>query len=247
MGSQPDAAGARTSLLPVTPFGPDGSFIPGRLRPHNWTVAEIEPWSVTKLNHVSVASLVITDLFPTIPTTPVWIFPIAGKPPHASGYCKDLITTGNVKALLETCPWEILENSRTPICFDANVGGRLGQFVESYLAHEEKHLQAYWESSHSFPIEGSQDSWLLSYRKQRSNRGSHTGNSWKQVLAILIAAMQDGWCDLDILLDLTVLHFPKRGDKVTWFPGVGSRRARLADPSLDRDEPSDLLGGAGRV
>ncbi|KAG2773749.1 hypothetical protein PC129_g15073 [Phytophthora cactorum] len=76
---------------------------------------------------------------------------------------------------------------------------------------------------------------------KRGNRRSHAGADWKKIPVIFILTMQDGWCDLDLLLDPFFLHLPKRHDKVIWFPGVVSHRANLADPTLNRSEPAILL------
>ncbi|GMF30409.1 unnamed protein product [Phytophthora fragariaefolia] len=83
--------------------------------------------------------------------------------------------------------------------------------------------------------------WLGVYRKERNNRRSHAGRRWKTVLELLIVATREGWCGLDILLDPFFPHFPKRVEKVTWYPGVDSSQANLADPNLRRLEPTELL------
>ncbi|KAE9319648.1 hypothetical protein PF008_g18218 [Phytophthora fragariae] len=87
--------------------------------------------------------------------------------------------------------------------------------------------------------------WLAVYRKERNNRRSHAGNRWKAFLEVLIVAMREGWCNLDLLLDPFFLHFPKRSETVTWFPGLTARQANLADPTLHRHEPVDLLAALG--
>ncbi|KAG6951508.1 hypothetical protein JG687_00013563 [Phytophthora cactorum] len=57
--------------------------------------------------------------------------------------------------------------------------------------------------------------------------------------------MQDCWCNLDLRLDPFFAHLPKHHDKVIWFPGVASRRANLADPTLHRSEPATLMEALG--
>ncbi|KAE9340800.1 hypothetical protein PR003_g10312 [Phytophthora rubi] len=111
-------------------------------------------------------------------------------------------------------------------------------------SHEAESLQSYWESTHSFSITHAmvkKHPWLAVYCKERNNRRSHAGNRWKAFLELLILAMREGWCDLDLLLDPFFLHFPKRSETVTWFPGLAARQANLADPNLHRREPVDLL------
>ncbi|KAG3116201.1 hypothetical protein PI125_g4845 [Phytophthora idaei] len=50
--------------------------------------------------------------------------------------------------------------------------------------------------------------WLVDFNKKRGNRRSHAGADWKKILVIFTLAMQDGWCDLDLLLDPFFLHLP---------------------------------------
>ncbi|POM71104.1 Hypothetical protein PHPALM_12372 [Phytophthora palmivora] len=150
----------------------------------------------------------------------------------------------NVKALQAAEPWQVIRNTLPPISFEADVGGRLGIFLRQYRDFEASELIAYWESTHKFTITAAiiaQSPWLGSFAKQRNNRISHAGNRWKRMLLTLIQAMIEGWCDLDLLLDLFFLHFPKRTDEVAWYPGIEARRANLADPQLNRREPTDLL------
>ncbi|EGZ07005.1 hypothetical protein PHYSODRAFT_341164 [Phytophthora sojae] len=83
--------------------------------------------------------------------------------------------------------------------------------------------------------------WLLVFQKERSNCRSYAGQAWKQFLELLITVLREGWCDLEILLDPHFLHLPKRVESVTWYPGMASHQANLADPNLNRREPADLL------
>ncbi|KAG6622118.1 uncharacterized protein IUM83_07322 [Phytophthora cinnamomi] len=53
--------------------------------------------------------------------------------------------------------------------------------------------------------------------------------------------MQEGWCDLDILLDSFFLHFPRRHESVIWYPGYESRQTNIKNRRLNRPEPTDLL------
>ncbi|OWY95871.1 hypothetical protein PHMEG_00034010 [Phytophthora megakarya] len=54
---------------------------------------------------------------------------------------------------------------------------------------------------------------LAALCKARNNRRSHSGDRWRRILPIFVMAMQEGWCDLDLLLDPFFLHFPKRSDE----------------------------------
>ncbi|EGZ29241.1 hypothetical protein PHYSODRAFT_411690, partial [Phytophthora sojae] len=115
---------------------------------------------------------------------------------------------------------------------------------QGYGIFEDTNLMSYWESTHHFPILDAMAKkypWLIVFQKERSNRRSHAGRAWKQFLELLITVMREGWCDLDILVDPHFLHFPKRAESVTWYPGLASRQANLADRNLNRPEPTDLL------
>ncbi|GMF47162.1 unnamed protein product [Phytophthora fragariaefolia] len=181
-------------------------------------------------------------------TSPGWIFPHLdpeNRPQYIStNYCSDLVTEVNVRALLDTRPWDTLEGTDNMIAIEADVGGRPGLLIQAYRDFETSALMSYCESTHSVPIPDSavrRDPWLGVYHKERNNRRSHAGRRWKAILELLIIAMREGWCDLDILLDPFFLHFPKRVETVTWCPGVDSRQVNLSDPNLHRPEPTDLL------
>ncbi|KAG3146840.1 hypothetical protein PI124_g21981 [Phytophthora idaei] len=180
--------------------------------------------------------MMIGSLFPDLPLKTGWIFPHEDEDVPLSDYHDDLVTQPQVEGLMAAKPWEILStNSGSANGFHTDVGGRLGLFLGAYRQFEIKHQVALWEGTHKFPISRpkiTKSPWLADFNKKRGNRRSHAGADWKKILAIFILTMQDGWCDLDLLLDPFFLHLPKRHDKVIWFPGVTSRCANLADPTL---------------
>ncbi|KAF4127301.1 hypothetical protein GN958_ATG23510 [Phytophthora infestans] len=232
-------------MLPVAPFGPDAAFIPGRRAPVAFAARDIEPWSAKKLNRVAVISMKITVLFPELPFRAEWIFPRTADAIPRAGYVDSLITRPLVEELTSAAPWDTLVTTPVdPVSFRGDVRGRLGVFVRAFRDFASKHRVAIWEGTHRFPISRNQlqgSTWLSNFNKQRGNRRSHAGRAWKRVLVILVLAIQDGWCDVDILLDPSFLHLPRRGDKVAWFPGSVSRQANLEDPNLHRPEPTSLL------
>ncbi|KAG2773599.1 hypothetical protein Pcac1_g15634 [Phytophthora cactorum] len=200
-------------LLPESPFGPDSGVIPGRLLPRQLDATAVAPWAAEKLNRVTIVAMKIGSLFPDLPLKTGRIFPHEGEDVPLSDYHDDLVTQPQVESLMAAKPWEILStNSGSAISFHTDVGGRFGLFLGAYRQFETKHRMAF-----------------------------HAAADWKKILVIFILTMQDGWCDLDLLLDPFFLHPPKRHDKVIWFPGVASRRANLADPTLHRSEPATLL------
>ncbi|KAF4140283.1 hypothetical protein GN958_ATG10526, partial [Phytophthora infestans] len=178
-------------MLPVAPFGPDAAFIPGRRAP-------------------------ITVLFPELPFRAEWIFPRTADAIPSAGYVDSLITRPLVEELTSAAPWDTLVTTPVdPVSFRGDVRGRLGVFVRAFRDFASKHRVAIWEGTHRFPISRNQLqglTWLSNFNKQRGNRRSHAGRAWKRVLVILVLAIQDGWCDVDILLDPSFLHLPRRGD-----------------------------------
>ncbi|KAF4142561.1 hypothetical protein GN958_ATG08247, partial [Phytophthora infestans] len=232
-------------MLPVAPFGPDAAFIPGRRAPVAFAARDIEPWSAKKLNRVAIISMKITVLFPELPFRAEWIFPRTADAIPRAGYVDSLITRPPVEELTSAAPWDTLVTTPVdPVSFRGDVRGRLGVFVRALRDFASKHRVAIWEGTHRFPISRNQwqgSTWLSNFNKQRGNRRSHAGRAWKRVLVILVLAIQDGWCDVDILLDPSFLHLPRRGDKVAWFPGSVSRQANLEDPNLHRPERTSLL------
>ncbi|KAF4136242.1 hypothetical protein GN958_ATG14568 [Phytophthora infestans] len=200
-------------MLPVAPFGPDAAFIPGRRAPVAFAARDIEPWSAKKLNRVAIISMKITVLFPELPFRAEWIFPRTADAIPRAGYVDSLITRPLVEELTSAAPWDTLVTTPVdPVSFRGDVRGRLGVFVRAFRDFASKHRVAIWEGTHRFPISRNQ-----------------------------LQAIQDGWCDVDILLDPSFLHLPRRGDKVAWFPGSVSRQANLEDPNLHRPEPTSLL------
>ncbi|KAF4145214.1 hypothetical protein GN958_ATG05599, partial [Phytophthora infestans] len=203
-------------MLPVAPFGPDAAFIPGRRAPVAFAARDIEPWSAKKLNRVAVISMKVTVLFPELPFRAEWIFPRTADAIPRAGYVDSLITRPLVEELTSAAPWDTLVTTPVdPVSFRGDVRGRLGVFVRALRDFVSKHRVAIWEGTHRFPISRNQlqgSTWLSNFNKQRGNRRSHAGRAWKRVLVILVLAIQDGWCDVDILLDPSFLHLPRRGD-----------------------------------
>ncbi|POM64551.1 Hypothetical protein PHPALM_19902 [Phytophthora palmivora] len=234
-GPPPGRQPPRVTFGPQVPF-PEGRRIPDRRVARVIAAVDIDPWIESRLANQTLIVMTVTflpDLSPSADDL------------HLSDsyrFCGHLITEANIKAL--QAPWQVIRNTLPPISFEDDVGGRLGIFLRQYRDFEASELIAYWESTHKFPITAAmiaQSPWLGSFAKQRNNRRSHAGNRWKRMLLTLIQAMIEGWCDLDLLLDPFFLHFPKRTDEVASYPGIEARRANLADPQLNRREPTDLL------
>ncbi|OWZ18147.1 hypothetical protein PHMEG_0007804 [Phytophthora megakarya] len=203
-----------TAMLPQRPFAADQVCIPGRHQ------ARLDP------DHHFLPR--------ALPLDPSWIFP--GRVPIAvttttTDYCGHLITAPNVQALMAAKPAHIVRFRR---------GWALGLLVERYLAMKIQDLTAYWESTHRFlspPILVRTDPYLATFCVERKNRRSHAGARWKVIMFLFIITMREGWCDMDLLLDSFIMHFPQRTNEVLWYPGIE------AHPRLNRPEPITLIKG----
>ncbi|KAE9018182.1 hypothetical protein PF011_g6373 [Phytophthora fragariae] len=247
---RPAGSPAPDPMQLVALFGPEELCIPGRAQARAMIQREVDPWLADQISDVAMVTMLINTLFPILPTRPGWLFPRVAPADRChytpNDYCVDLITEDNVRALLDARPWEVLERAEDAdaLSFEEDVGGRLGAAIQRYRIHEPDCLQSYWEATHSIvitPAMIARHLWLGVYKKERNNRRSHAGAYWKAFLEIFIPAMREGWCDLDLLLDPFFLHFPKRSETVTWYPGLVSRQANLRDSTLHRAEPTDLL------
>ncbi|GMF41106.1 unnamed protein product [Phytophthora fragariaefolia] len=133
-----------------------------------------------------------------------------------------------------------------------------GEFVSlaaTYVAFEEEHRQAYWEATHTIPISldlREVHPGLDQYYTARKQRRSRAGAPWKSFLRQVLKGMLAGHWDLDVLLDPFFLHYPQTGERISWYPGLGSsprssdliealRTADAADPCRNhyRDRAAD--------
>ncbi|KAF4130293.1 hypothetical protein GN958_ATG20516, partial [Phytophthora infestans] len=187
--------------------------------PVAFAARDIEPWSAKKLNRVAIISMKITVLFPELPFRAEWIFPRTVDAIPRAGYVDSLITRPLVEELTSAAPWDTLVTTPVdPVSFRGDVRGRLGVSVRAFRDFASKHRVAIWEGTHRFPISRNQlqgSTWLSNFNKQRGNRRSHAGRAWKRVLVILVLAIQDGWCDVDILLIHPSCIFPDAG--IRWL------------------------------
>ncbi|KAE9051139.1 hypothetical protein PR003_g1780 [Phytophthora rubi] len=134
---------------------PGGDLHSGRAQARALIQREVDPWLADQISDVVMVNMLINVLFPILPTRPGWSFPrvdpVARRQYTPQDFCIDLITEDNVRALLDSKPWEVLEGTGTTISFKIDVGGRLGAAIQRYRSHEADSLQSYWESTHFFP------------------------------------------------------------------------------------------------
>ncbi|KAE9050468.1 hypothetical protein PR003_g20978 [Phytophthora rubi] len=190
---RPRLAGSSTPdpMKPVAPFGPEKLCIPGRAQARAMIQREVDSWLADQISDVAMVTMLINVLFPALPTRRGWLFPritpTARRQYTPRDYCVDLIPEDNVRALLDTRPWEVLErtNDADALSFEEDVGGRHGVAIQRYQTHEPDCLQSYWEATHSFvitPAMVTHHPWLGVYKKERNNRRSHARAHWKAFL-----------------------------------------------------------------
>ncbi|KAE8951414.1 hypothetical protein PR002_g32981 [Phytophthora rubi] len=90
---------------------------------------EVDPWLADQISDKAMVTMLISVLFPILPTCPGWLFPRIAPTDRRQfspqDYCVDLITEDNVRALLDSRPWEVLERAddADSIYFEDDVGG----------------------------------------------------------------------------------------------------------------------------
>ncbi|OWZ02294.1 hypothetical protein PHMEG_00026168 [Phytophthora megakarya] len=216
----PDGMPLVSMMLPRRHVAPDRVCIPGRQQTRQYNIADVDPWVIQRINTLTIMTMY--------------------------QYCSHLITGQNVRDLMAALPCNVLNgaNIPEPMSFEITVDGHLGFLIDRYSVVELQDRIAYWETMHRVPISPAlirSDPYLDLFVVERINRRSHAGARWKQLLQLFLIAMREAWCDLDLLLDPYLLHFPKRTDEVAWYPGIEARTANLADPQFRRREPADLL------
>ena len=143
-----------------------------------------------------------------------YIFPVQlGKfrPPLESSWSSQLITSTKVNQFYDQQPWDLYDQTIHPISFKPS--GWFKKLVEAYEGFMDSHRQDLWESTHFLWISAEQrktDPGLAAFTRARRQRRSRAGPRWKRVLQMILQGMIDGLCNLDILLDPMLLHFPVR-------------------------------------
>ncbi|GMF51099.1 unnamed protein product [Phytophthora fragariaefolia] len=200
----------RSTLTPLR--FPVGNSLPGFDRIRQFTQAEVDPWPSRLLNQIQITGMILLTLTKRLVTEPGWLFPrkIRGTAVSAPGteYRDDLITGAHVQDLLDSRPWTVLANPRQPLTFDLdlhrNAQSPLGRIAEAYLAFEERHLQAFWVTTHYLPItrvHRQSDAGLDRYYNERRQRRINLGERWRHLLTDFLAMMREQWADVDLLLD----------------------------------------------
>ncbi|KAG1695475.1 hypothetical protein DVH05_019631 [Phytophthora capsici] len=222
--------------LPQASIGRN-QWIPGYQSARHFARRDVDPWPVTPVRQIDVHHLTVDDLFHDWSCPEYWVFPARRGAPNRSMWSPGLVTEANVRRLYDAQPWTALRVSVIPRSFDPK--GWFNHFIRQYSAFEEEELQTFWESTHHFTItsqmrqHSSNLDQLCIDRKQRRSRA---GPKWKKILAIILRGIVRGHCDIDLFLDPFILHFPRKSEQGTWYPGLGARNA-----------PTDLLAALALV
>ncbi|KAE9196757.1 hypothetical protein PF004_g20040 [Phytophthora fragariae] len=225
-----DPASPRASAEASTtfqPFAPVSEFVPGLHQSRDIPRSAIVPWEPAQIRVLPLDTITPRILISQKVLPPGWLFP---KRTGRAGqldpvlYLPELITERNVTDLYLDDSWEALDlDSTKPLTFDPDLCPPLAAITDEFLALAKDHMQAIWESTHSFPIPRSKQTaepWAASFYSGRKNRSSHAREkfrAWEDRVFELIR--RTGCCDLDVLLDPVFLRFPQQSEETTWFPG----------------------------
>ncbi|KAE9306183.1 hypothetical protein PR003_g21305 [Phytophthora rubi] len=209
------------------PFAPVSNFIPGLHQSRDIPRSDVVPWDSAQIRVLTLDTKTPRILISQKVPPPGWLFP---KRTGRTGqldpalYLPELVTEHNVTDLYLDDPWEVLDlDSIKPLTFDPARCPPLTTISDEFLALAKDHKQAIWESTHSFPIPRSKQTfepWASSFYSGRKNRSSHVREkfrAWEDRVFELIR--RTGCCDLDILLDPVFLRFLQQSEEAIWFPG----------------------------
>ncbi|RLN49115.1 hypothetical protein BBJ28_00024344 [Nothophytophthora sp. Chile5] len=238
------ATPAGYTLTFIEPFF-DPCF-PPRIDEAEWDAdLDADPWDKAELGHYTLRGTTLDQLKTLFPPPSPWIHParLGGRLPP---FNHRLITVANVKRVYLAKPWRELRLLPDPITFAAG-DHAFQELVQVYRVHLSKWAQSYWESTHSLPLRFRTEQYFVDLVADISSRRSRARvNFDRTVLKTLRRLMQNGRCDLDVLLDPIFLTFPLSRQGTMWRP-VGPADS-LSDISLlralrilDDDEPWRLF------
>ncbi|RLN55691.1 hypothetical protein BBJ28_00023217, partial [Nothophytophthora sp. Chile5] len=91
--------------------------------------------------------------------------------------------------------------------------------LQAYRVHLSKWAQSYWESTHALPLRIRSEQYFVDLIADISARRSRARvNFDRTVLKVVRRLMQNGRCDLDVLLDPIFLTFPPPRQRTPWRP-----------------------------
>ncbi|OWY98731.1 hypothetical protein PHMEG_00030433, partial [Phytophthora megakarya] len=152
-----------------------------------------------------------------------WTFPTTSSPVPAF-WDPTLLTERMVEDFYATRPWDYLARCAQPLTFDAQ-GPHFQPFIARYDMHLDHWAQAYWESTHEFPVPNT-PAWTRC-RRRRNSRRSHAGDHLVGTFQLLLILFQAGRVGMDVLLDVMVLLFPPGRSR------VGRRYPDLRNSTLE--------------
>ncbi|OWY95180.1 hypothetical protein PHMEG_00034882, partial [Phytophthora megakarya] len=114
-----------------------------------WTRSRYAPWARAlrdlTLSYLTARALRVEHLPPR-----AWIFPTTSSPVPAF-WDPTLLTERMVEDFYATRPWDYLTRRAQPLTFDIH-DTHFQSFVARYEMHLDHWAQAYWESTHEFPV-----------------------------------------------------------------------------------------------
>lgn len=231
---------ARSSLPVMTVSRTE--WIPGYADRCLFTAADVAPWALPDLLEICVRELTVDLLFQKLSKPLLWIFPADDRAPAAQHWSPALLTEANVRALYASEAWSVLDTVVTPVSFD--LVGWFELMSRQYAQYEEDFRQAFWESTHVFPISSrlrGVSGYSAELAEGRKQRRSRMGARWKSFLRFVLRGLIAYRCDLDLFLDRFFLHLPRPGEKRAWYPGLGCNPAPadliVALRAIDSAEP----------
>ncbi|ETI55759.1 hypothetical protein F443_01600 [Phytophthora nicotianae P1569] len=189
---------AALANLPPTTV-PRSERIPGYRDRLSFRGHDIVPWSAQDIRQTSIVEMDADLLFHRFTKQMEWLIPLRDP----------------------TAPWEILAALLDPLTFKSQ--GWFRHMNRLYAFYEDEHLQAYWDSTHAFPVSITKrraSRYLNAFYTDRKQRRSRAGARWKSFLQQVLIGLLRGYCDLDVLLDPFFLYFPRPGEAGAWYPGI---------------------------
>ncbi|GMF47148.1 unnamed protein product [Phytophthora fragariaefolia] len=201
---------------------PRERWIPGYHGPVNFSVANVDPWSVRPVRQLSDCVQAVSRLV----LSSTLLFPQRVPVSSPGTWYPELITEANIVALYEIRPWTVLQHVIPPRSCD--ISGWFTKFVRLYVVFEGESLRAYWEATHKRPISKAMkadDPFMAQVWLDHKQRRSRLGPKWQTLLKHLLAGMIAGHCDLDLLLDPFFPPLSRTSEYGLWYPSLGASRA----------------------
>ncbi|RLN92593.1 hypothetical protein BBJ28_00026594 [Nothophytophthora sp. Chile5] len=170
-----------------------------------------------QLGRYTLRGTTLDELKTLFPPPSSWIHP-ARTGQRLPSFNARLITVENVQRVYLSKPWRELRVLPDPITF-ASGDHAFQELLHAYRVHLSKWAQSYWESTHALPLRIRSEQYFVDLIADISARRSRARvNFDRTVLKVVRRLMQNGRCDLDVLLDPIFLTFPPPRQGTPWCP-----------------------------